>query len=57
MIKNNKPFQPSNGLGINKDPLVKIQNFLIERHASDKIEEYLKLAKIYFDQSLPKEAD
>ena len=57
MIKNNKPFQPSNGLGINKNPLVKIQNFLIERHASDKIEEYLKLAKIYFDQSLPKEAD
>ncbi|ODS29927.1 MAG: Transposase [Candidatus Scalindua rubra] len=57
MIKNNKTFQPPNQQGISKNPLDKIRKFLIERHASDKIEEYVNLAKIYFDQSLPKEAD
>jgi len=55
MIKEQKPFQPPNGLGINKDPLGKIELFLSQRHASEKIEEYVNLAKRYFKQSQPKE--
>jgi transposase len=48
MIKDQKPFQPPGGLGISKDPLAKIELFLKQRHASDKIEEYVNLAKRYF---------
>jgi len=51
MIKDQLPFCPPNGLGISKDPLAKIELFLRQRGASDKIEEYIKLAKRYFDQS------
>lgn len=51
MIKDQKPFCPPNGLGVSKDPLAKIELFLRERGASDKIEEYVKLAKRYFDRS------
>jgi transposase len=50
MIKDQKPFCPPNGLGVSKDPLTKIELFLRERHASDKIEEYVKYAKRYFDR-------
>lgn len=45
------PFQPPNGLGISKDPLDKIKLFLRERQASEKIEEYVNLAKKYFPKS------
>lgn len=48
IIKEQRLFQPSNGLGISKDPLNKIKLFLMERHASDRIEEYVRLAKKYF---------
>ena len=57
MIKDQKPFQPPNGLGVSKDPLTKIALFLRERHASDRIEEYVELAQRYFPQSEPKEVD
>jgi len=36
MIKDQKPFQPPNGLGVSKDPLAKIESFLRERQASDR---------------------
>jgi len=49
MIKDQKPFQPPNGLGVSKDPLAKIELFLSQRHASDRIEEYVNLARRYFD--------
>ena len=48
MIKDRKPFQPPNGQGISKDPLAKIETFLIQRQASDRIEEYVNSAKKYF---------
>ena len=48
MIKDRKPFQPPNGQGISKDPLAKIETFLIQRQASDRIEEYVSSAKKYF---------
>lgn len=48
MIKNQKPFQPPNGKGISKNPLAKIEKFLRNHHASDKIEEYVKSARKYF---------
>ncbi len=51
MIKEQRPFQPSNGLGISKDPLAKIKLFLRQRQASEKIEEYVNLAKKYFPKS------
>lgn len=54
MIKEQTPFQPTDGLGVSKDPLDKIEQFLRKRHASDKIEEYVKLSKNYFDHSDPK---
>ena len=34
-----------------KDPLAKIKLFLRERHASEKIEEYVNIAKKYFPKS------
>lgn len=50
MIKDQRPFNLPNGLGVSNDPLAKIELFLRERHASDKIEGYLNLAKRYFHQ-------
>ncbi len=55
MIKDQKPFQPANELGISKDPLGKIADFLTKHHAADRIEEYVGFAKKHFDQSQPKE--
>lgn len=49
MIKDQKLFQPPNGLGVCKDPLDKIEQFLRQRDASDRIEEYVNLARRYFD--------
>ena len=49
MINDQKPFQPPNGLGVSKDPLAKIELFLTQRHASDRIEEYVSFARRYFD--------
>lgn len=54
MIKDRKPFQPPNGQGISQDPLAKMETFLIQRQASDRIEEYVNSAKKYFP-SPPKE--
>lgn len=53
MIKDQKSFQPANGQGISKDPLAKVELFLRERRASDRIEEYVNLAQKYFQ---PKKA-
>lgn len=50
MIKEQKPFQPPNGLGISKDPLAKIEIFLIQHKASDRIEEYVNCAKKFFEE-------
>lgn len=55
MIKDKKPFQPPKGEGVSHDPLAKIETFLIQRQASDRIEEYVNSAKQYFHQSQPKE--
>ncbi len=57
MIKDQKPFQPTDGLGVSKDPFAKIELFLKRRNASDRIEEYISLARRYFDQSQSKELD
>lgn len=57
IIKDQKPFQPPNGLGVSKDPLNKIRLFLEERHASERIEEYIKYAKRYFNQSQNQRGD
>ncbi|MCL0060278.1 transposase [Dehalococcoidia bacterium] len=54
MIKDRKSFQPPDGQGISKDPLAKIEAFLIQRQASDRIEEYVASAKKHF-QSIRKE--
>lgn len=48
MIKDQKPFQPSDGLGISKEPLAKITAFLQTLHASDLNDEYLSYAQKYF---------
>jgi hypothetical protein len=48
MINDQKPFEPSNGLGISKDPLTKIKTFLQNRQSSEMIEQYLSCAKQYF---------
>lgn len=53
MIKDRKSFQPPNGRGISKDPLAKIETFLIQRQASDRIEEYVNSAKEYFQGGAP----
>ena len=50
MIKDRKPFQPPNGQGISKDPLAKIETFLVQRQASDRVEEYVNFAKKYFKE-------
>lgn len=57
MLKDQKPFQPANGLGVSRDPLAKIALFLTKRHASERIEEYVQLARRYFEQPQPKEAN
>ena len=49
MIKDQKKFQPPNGKGISKNPLTKIELFLTQRAASDRIEEYINFAKKYFN--------
>lgn len=51
MLREGKPFQPPNGLGMSKDPLAKIELFLRQRQASDRIEEYVGLARRYLDRS------
>lgn len=51
IIKEQKRFQPSSQLGCNKDPFEKIKDFLIERNSSEKIEEYINLAKKYLGNS------
>jgi len=51
MIKDQKSFQPPNGQGISKDPLAKIETFLIQHQASDQIKEYVNSAKKYFDRT------
>jgi len=48
MLKEQKTFQPPNGLGITQNPLEKIRLFLQERDASELIEKYVKQAKKYF---------
>jgi transposase len=56
MIKEQQPFQPSNGLGVAKDPLGKIAYFLQTHYASDRIEPYLQRAQRYLGPTYPKEA-
>ena len=53
MIKDRKSFQPPNGRGISKDPLAKIETFLTQRQASDRIQEYVNYAKKYFQGGTP----
>lgn len=48
MIKDQKPFQPSDGLGISEKPLAKITAFLQAHHASDLNDEYVGYAQKYF---------
>ena len=48
MIKEQKPFQPPDGLGISEEPLAKITAFLQTLHASDLNDEYLSYAQKYF---------
>lgn len=50
MIKEQKTFQPPNGLGISKDPLFKIKAFLQDHHASGLIEECQSYAKKNFEK-------
>jgi transposase len=49
MMKDRRPFEPRNGLGIHKDPLGKIAAFLRQREASERIEEYTALARRYLE--------
>ncbi len=48
MIKDQKPFQPSNGLGVSKDPLAKITTFLQNHQVPELVEEYTQHAQKYF---------
>jgi transposase len=48
MIKEQKPFQPPDGLGISEEPLAKITTFLQAHHVSDLNDEYVGYAKKYF---------
>jgi transposase len=48
MIKDQKPFQPADGLGISEEPLAKVTAFLQTLHASDLNDEYVGYAKKYF---------
>jgi hypothetical protein len=48
MIKDQKTFQPSDGLGISEEPLAKITAFLQAHHASDLNDEYVGCAQKYF---------
>jgi len=50
MIKDQKCFQPSNGLGISKDPLAKITAFLQNHRALELNKEYISYAKKYFEK-------
>jgi transposase len=47
MIKELKPFRPSTGLGIAKDPLRKIEQFLIQRKAPELVDSCIQSAKFY----------
>ena len=47
MIKDQKTFNPSNGLGISKDPLFKIKDFLRTHKAYDRTDEYVEYAQKY----------
>jgi hypothetical protein len=57
MVKNQQPFQPANGLGVSPDPLTKIELFLTKHQASDRVEEYVQLARRYFDHPQPKQVN
>jgi len=47
MIKDQKTFKPANGLGISKDPLFKIKDFLQNHKASEHTDEYVGYAQKY----------
>ena len=47
MIKDQKTFTPANGLGISRDPLFKIKDFLRCHKASDLADEYVGYAQKY----------
>lgn len=55
MLKDQQPFRPASGLGISPNPLAKIESFLKERKASDRIEPSLNLAQKYLQPFLSKE--
>ena len=47
MIKDQKTFKPANCLGISKDPLFKIKDFLQNHKASEHTDEYVEYAQKY----------
>lgn len=48
MLKDQQPFRPASGLGITPDPLAKIAEFLQDRKASDRLEDYASHARRFF---------
>lgn len=54
MLQDQQSFHPPNGLGISKDPLRKIELFLRQRQASDRIEAYVNLANTYLQPTAGK---
>lgn len=51
LLTQEQPFQPPNGLGVSKDPLLKIADFLHHHKASDRIEEYTQHARRFLKGS------